>query len=237
MRKENWSSSISEFIRTSPWLWIILLLAALIRIRFIVQWHTNAVALIFSLALVVLTWFFAAMLADGAHLSARAKERFMVMASLVMAAPPLYAIIQELNFVSSATLVIVLLLILYAYVIGRRWIENYSNERSMSQYIFTQFFRLSSIAVLFGICASFIGYYTQALVLVLPFVLAAIFTIPYMAGQYRDEVLRPRKKKKATETKVHVGYRVLHVFMLILIGLYFAAHLYTYVTGSTILPI
>ena len=50
-----------------------------------------------SLLMVYLTWRFAAVLADTAHLSARLRTTFMTIAALVAAFPPLYDMVMEMR--------------------------------------------------------------------------------------------------------------------------------------------
>jgi len=75
-----------------------------------------------SLLLVYLTWRFAAILAETAHLSARLKTTFMTIAALVAAFPPLYDMIMELRLGGyMAAFVIMLWLLFCAFRLTQRW--------------------------------------------------------------------------------------------------------------------
>jgi hypothetical protein len=229
MIKHYWE----QLIHTPKWLIALLLVATLVRLWLISQWNINVISLVLSLVLVILTWFFAASLADGAHLSSRGKERFMVMSSLVAAMPPLNSIVQELNIIFCASLVIVLLLLFYAYMMLQRWLSQQNGGKGMSRRIFQQLFQLTCIPILFGISGNLIGYFNETLLIVLPFLLAALFSIPYMVTQYQAEV-SGRAKQAASRVQISV---VFHVFMLVLIALYFILHIYSYITHHMILLI
>src|SRR5690349_11197352 len=70
-----------------------------------VSWLVLAVNASLLLALSVLTWLFAADLADAAGSGQRAKERFMVMATLSALAPPLGIALAQTSHWGSFTLV------------------------------------------------------------------------------------------------------------------------------------
>src|SRR5581483_3600449 len=70
-----------------------------------VPWLADAVSAFLLLALLVLTWFFATDLADAANLSQRAKERFLVMATLSATAPPLSIAVAQTSHWGSFTAV------------------------------------------------------------------------------------------------------------------------------------
>ncbi len=75
-----------------------------------------------SLLLVYLTWRFAAILAETAHLSARLKTTFMTIAALVAAFPPLYDMIMELRLGGyMGAFVIMLWLLFCAFRLTQRW--------------------------------------------------------------------------------------------------------------------
>ncbi len=75
-----------------------------------------------SLLLVYLTWRFAAILAETAHLSARLKTIFMTIAALVAAFPPLYDMIMELRLGGyMGAFVIMLWLLFCAFRLTQRW--------------------------------------------------------------------------------------------------------------------
>ena len=76
-----------------------------------------------SLGLVVLTWAFAAALADEAGLSVRAKRYFMCIAALFAALPPLYDAVLELSSLGGyvEAMVIMLWLLYSAFRLTQRW--------------------------------------------------------------------------------------------------------------------
>jgi len=76
-----------------------------------------------SLSLVPLTWFFAAALADEARVSWWVKRRFMLIATLVAALPPLYDAVLELRSFGGYTeaMIIMLWLLLAALRFTQRW--------------------------------------------------------------------------------------------------------------------
>jgi hypothetical protein len=75
-----------------------------------------------SLLLVYLTWRFAAILAETAHLSARLKTTFMTIAALVAAFPPLYGMIMEMRVGGyMGAFVIMLWLLFCAFRLTQRW--------------------------------------------------------------------------------------------------------------------
>ena len=75
-----------------------------------------------SLLLVYLTWRFAAILAETAHLSARLKTTFMTIAALVAAFPPLYDMIMELRLGGYMSAFVIMLWLLFcAFRLTQRW--------------------------------------------------------------------------------------------------------------------
>ena len=75
-----------------------------------------------SLLLVYLTWRFAAILAETAHLSSLLKTTFMTIAALVAAFPPLYDMIMELRLGGyMGAFVIMLWLLFCAFRLTQRW--------------------------------------------------------------------------------------------------------------------
>jgi len=75
-----------------------------------------------SLLLVYLTWRFAAILAETAHLSARLKTIFMTIAALVAAFPPLYDMIMELRVGGYMEAFVIMLWLLFcAFRLTQRW--------------------------------------------------------------------------------------------------------------------
>ena len=86
-------------------------------------WAARIEPLLISLVLVILTWFFSAALAEGAHLSHRVKRLFMIVATLVAAFAPLYDAVEELRttggYVEAFT--IMLWMLFSAYRLTQRW--------------------------------------------------------------------------------------------------------------------
>ncbi|HLG78437.1 MAG TPA: hypothetical protein VKX46_18625, partial [Ktedonobacteraceae bacterium] len=73
------------------------LLALVFKLVGISIWTFRVSAVVVSLLLVVLTWRLAAVLAQAAQLSVQTKKRFVLIASLVAALPPLYDAVLELR--------------------------------------------------------------------------------------------------------------------------------------------
>ncbi len=75
-----------------------------------------------SLLLVYLTWRFAAILAETAHLSARLKTTFMTISALVAAFPPLYDMIMEMRVGGYMDAFVIMLWLLFcAFRLTQRW--------------------------------------------------------------------------------------------------------------------
>lgn len=93
-------------------------------------WALRAEATIVSLVLVWLTWRLAAALADAAQLPPYAKRYFTLTAGLVAAVPPLYDGIVELRTWGGyiETFVLMMLLLLSAFRLTRRWHEGASTR-------------------------------------------------------------------------------------------------------------
>ncbi len=83
----------------------------------------RAVTTAFGLVLIALTWWFAGLLAQAAHLPGYARKRFTICAALVAAIPPVYDGIIELRtgggWIESFT--IMLLLLILAFRLTTRW--------------------------------------------------------------------------------------------------------------------
>ncbi len=107
-----------------------------------------------SLGLVVLTWVFAATLADEAKLSPRAKRCFMYIATLCAALPPLYDAVLELRSLGGyiEAMVIMLWLLYSAFRLTQRW-------RSGSASMLELSLRWLGIGFLFGL-----GMWTDPLI-------------------------------------------------------------------------
>lgn len=86
-------------------------------------WALRMVGTLLSLVLVWLTWRLAGALADSAKLSQRARLTFMSVAALCAAIPPLYDGVVELHMLGGyiETFVLMLLLLLSAFQLTRRW--------------------------------------------------------------------------------------------------------------------
>lgn len=86
-------------------------------------WAMRAEPILLSLAVVALTWKFAAILAEGAHLPPFASQMFKTLAALFAAIPPLYDTVLELRTLGGyiETFVLMLLLLISAYQLTRRW--------------------------------------------------------------------------------------------------------------------
>ena len=88
-------------------------------------WTLRAEPVLLSLLLVWLTWKLAAILADAAKLPPYAKRRFMIIATLLAALPPLYDAIIELRTLGGyiETFVLMLFLLISAFRLTQRWRE------------------------------------------------------------------------------------------------------------------
>jgi hypothetical protein len=85
-------------------------------------WAMRLETIPMGLLMVYLTWRFAAILADTAHLSARLKTTFMTIAALVAAFPPLYDMAMEMRVGGyMGAFVIMLWLLLCAFRLTQRW--------------------------------------------------------------------------------------------------------------------
>ncbi len=86
-------------------------------------WAMRLETIPMSLLMVYLTWRFAAVLADTAHLPARLKMTFMTTAALVAAFPPLYDMAEEMRVQGGymEAFVIMLWLLFCAFRLTQRW--------------------------------------------------------------------------------------------------------------------
>jgi hypothetical protein len=93
-------------------------------------WTLRAEPVLLSLVVVWLTWKLAAALADAAKLPSYARLAFMSVAALIAAVPPLYDGILELRTYGgySETFILMLLLLLSALRLTRRWHEGASRR-------------------------------------------------------------------------------------------------------------
>lgn len=86
-------------------------------------WALRAEPILLSLVVVWLTWRLAGMLADTAHLSARARRRFQTVAAWFAALLPLYDMVIEMRTYGGyiETFILMLLLLILALHLTRRW--------------------------------------------------------------------------------------------------------------------
>src|ERR1700692_194571 len=86
-------------------------------------WMLRAEPILLSLLVVWLTWKLAAILADAAKLPHYAKPRFMIIATLLAALPPLYDAIIQMRALGGyiETFVLMLLLLISAFRLMQRW--------------------------------------------------------------------------------------------------------------------
>jgi len=93
-------------------------------------WALRAEPILLSLILVWLTWRLASALADAAQLPLYARRYFVIIATLLAAVPPLYDGVSELRTWGGLieTLILMLLLLLSAFRLMRRWQAGASNQ-------------------------------------------------------------------------------------------------------------
>jgi hypothetical protein len=93
-------------------------------------WTLRAEPALLSLALVWLTWKMAGILADATKLPPYAKRRFMIIATLFAAVPPLYDAVIELRTLGGyiEAFVLMLLLLISAFRLTQRWDEGASTR-------------------------------------------------------------------------------------------------------------
>jgi len=148
-------------------------------------WAIRIEPLIISLVLIYLTWCFSAALADGAHLSTRAKTLFMIIATLVAAFPPLYDTVEELRttggYVEAFT--IMLWLLFCAFRLTQRWYVGVS-ARELA-------LRWAGIGFLVGL-----GFWID------PLVLYVLLTIALWIGGYFIFQLVKPDQQTATQTRI-----------------------------------
>ena len=141
-------------------------------------WAARIEPLLISLLLVTLTWFFAAALAEGAHLSQSVKRLFMVIATLVAAFAPLYDTVEELRttggYIEAFT--IMLWLLFCAYRLTQRW-SNGASARELA-------LRWAGIGFLIGI-----GFWID------PLIIYALLTIAiWICGYFLYLLIRPEQE-------------------------------------------
>jgi hypothetical protein len=100
-------------------------------------WAMRLETIPMSLLLVYLTWRFAAVLAENAHLSARLKTTFMTIAALVAAFPPLYDMAEEMRVQGGymGAFVIMLWLLFCAFRLTQRWGQQASWRELSSRWV------------------------------------------------------------------------------------------------------
>ncbi|MBA2283963.1 MAG: hypothetical protein H0W02_00620 [Ktedonobacteraceae bacterium] len=109
------------------------LVAALFAVFGISVWAMRLEAALLSLVLVWVTWRFAGALAEAAHLSQPARQRFMTVAGLCAAIVPLYDGVLELHMLGGyiETFFLMLLLLLSSFQLARRWFSD-ANQGEMA---------------------------------------------------------------------------------------------------------
>jgi len=145
-------------------------------------WAIRIEPLLISLVIVYLTWCFSAALADGAHLSTRAKKLFMVIATLVAAFAPLYDTVEEMRTTGGyvEAFAIMLWLLFCAFRLTQRWRAG-ASTRELA-------LRWAGIGFLVGL-----GFWID------PLVVYALLTIALWVGGFLiSEFAKPRRQ---TSTK------------------------------------
>jgi hypothetical protein len=150
-------------------------------------WAIRIEPLIISLVLVYLTWCFSRALADGAHLSTRAKTLFMVIATLVAAFAPLYDTVEELRttggYVEAFT--IMLWLLFCAFRLTQRWHVG-ASARELA-------LRWAGIGFLVGL-----GFWIDPLV-----VYTLLTIVLWIGGYFILELVKPQRQT-ASRTRIAV---------------------------------
>jgi hypothetical protein len=150
-------------------------------------WAIRIEPLIISLFLVYITWCFSAALADGAHLSIRAKTLFMFIATLIAAFAPLYDTVEELRttggYVEAFT--VMLWLLFCAYRLTQRW-QGGASARELA-------LRWVGIGFLVGL-----GFWID------PLVVYALLTITIWIGGYFIFLLIKPDRQTTTQTRIRV---------------------------------
>ncbi|GCE09776.1 hypothetical protein [Dictyobacter aurantiacus] len=236
-------------LRRPPiWLVVLLTLGLIVRLGWLafVQdrlngslWSGGLLPLLLSVLSILLTWHIAASLTRYAELSERGAERFTVMSTLLMVAPPLAILTLQLSswLSSASTLVLLMLLALL-----QRWQQSRRSVPTWQHPIPRRLYRLTSLPLF---CATLVallyaGFYvlpvfphTSGLIIITdlfalgwPYTIGAFFTLPYLITQYRQErTLLHNRQISDPGTSATV---VFHVAVLILIGTYFIIQLYIY---------
>ncbi|GHO83932.1 hypothetical protein [Dictyobacter formicarum] len=245
--KRNGNSGTAR--KPPTWLWILLTLGMLVRLFWLgfaqdrihrPFWSDDLLLLLLSLLSILLIWYVAASLARYAGLSERGAERFTVMSTLLMVAPPLPILTQQLSSWLTNAISLVLLALLFALQRERqaRHSAGICNPPTLRRL-----HRLTSLPLLCTACIALLysGSYflhgfphpslsviiTDLFILGWPYTIGAFFTLPYLITQYRHErALHHSEQATNPPTPKTVA---LHVAMLIIIGIYFIVQLYTYI--------
>ncbi|WP_201370045.1 hypothetical protein [Ktedonobacter robiniae] len=100
-------------------------------------WSLRAEAIVLSLVLVSLTWWFASLLAEAARLPLSIKRYFTTVATLVAAIPPLYDGVIELRSWGGwiEIYILILLLLISAFRLTSRWSEGASNRELALRWV------------------------------------------------------------------------------------------------------
>jgi hypothetical protein len=151
-------------------------------------WTLRAVSILLSLLLVFLTWLLAGALAEQTHLPAYARRRFMLIAALVAALPPLYDAVIELRMMGGyiEAFVIMAWLLLSGLRLTQRWHAG-ASVRELA-------LRWAVIGLLIGL-----GMWTD------PLIVSAIIAIAlWIAGYCIVELVKLRQQSESE------GQRSLH---------------------------
>lgn len=144
-------------------------------------WTLRAVSILLSLLLVFLTWRLAGALAEQTHLSAYARRRFMLIAALVAALPPLYDAVIELRMMGGyiEAFVIMAWLLLSGLRLTQRW-QAGASARELA-------LRWAGIGLLIGL-----GLWTD------PLIVSAIIAIAlWIAGYCIVELVKLRQQSES----------------------------------------
>lgn len=239
-----------SILRPPAWLIALLILSLLVRLGWLgftqgrlngSFWGVNLLPLLLSLLSIPITWYLAASQASYAELSKRGAERFTVMSTLLMVAPPLPILTQQRSSWFTGVSALALLALLAALQ-GWQKQARYSIE-NRHQSIQRRLYRLTSLPLLCTACVALLyaGLYllqglshpsllvvtSDLFVLGWPYTIGAFFALPYLITQYRQE--RALLRGEQTTNPGTTTTVVLHVAMLIIISIYFITQLYTYI--------
>ena len=154
-----------------------------------------------SLLLVYLTWRFAAILAETAHLSARLKTTFMTIAALVAAFPPLYDMIMEMRVGGyMGAFVIMLWLLFCAFRLTQRWGQQ-ASWRELA-------LRWAGIGLLVGL-----GLWIDPLII---YACAAIAI--WIGGYFVLKLVKPHRQPPGRSRLLEEGLLVLSAVPALLVG-------------------